>query len=813
MEIKIGALEEKYKIIVMAILLAGACFLTYYFHVVLETGVVFTHFFYIPIILAALWWRRKGMVVAIFLALLLIFSHIFVREDVVTTFDYSRALMFIVIAFVVATLSERIAKAQGKAAHLNAILRGIRNVNQLIAREKDRDRMIQKACKNLIETEGYYSAWIALVDENGRFLTAAEAGLEESFFSPVVEMMKRGEFTWCGQKALKHSGVKVIEDVTAADCADCPLVGSCSGRAGMTARLEYGARIYGILYVSTPAEMAIDADEQLLFNEVAGDIAFGLHNLEQEEELRKHRDHLEELVKERTKELRKERDYTRHLIESSPDVQITLDKEDKIMDVNATFEKVAGQGREDLIGRSIYEYLPKDVTEKAIAEIFEKGKVRNIELVANILGKEALICNFSGTVFTTPKGELGIYITGSDITERKQAEKRIEHLNSVLKAIRNVNQLIIMEKDRDSLLQKACDAMIEARGYDAAWLGFLRDENRFATVKGSGFSEEVSRFSEHVMSGDHPPCIRNALAQEDQFMLVDKSRECGDCFFKNACRDNEVAIISVEHAGRLFGLFAVALAPDVAADEEEKGLLKEVAGDIALALHAMEMEEERKRAEDQIEASLKEKEVLLREIYHRVKNNLQIISSMLYMQASKAKDKNVVESLLDSRSRIQTMSLIHTQLYQSENLEQIEMGITIRKLVSFLFQIYAEDKRNISSVITAEDIILPISQAIPCGLIINELVSNALKHAFKGMAKGSIEISMRELADDRIKLTVKDNGVGIPKELDIYKTDTLGLKIVRTLAEEQLKGRLGLIRNKGAEIHIEFKSIRNYRRG
>ena len=522
----------------------------------------------------------------------------------------------------------------------------------------------------------------------------------------------------------------------------------------------------------------------------------------------------------------------------------------------------------------------------------------------------------------------------------EKSEKRIEHLNSVLKAIRNVNQLIIVEKDRDSLLQKACDVLIEARGYDAAWLGFLSDGETFAMVKGSGFREDFSRFREHLLGGEPPPCFKNALAQKVPFMLVDKSIQCGDCFFKNAHTDKEVAIIRVEHAGKLFGLLAISLASDVAADEEEKGILKEVAGDIGFALHDMEMDEarkraeeslreseerkelalrgadlatwdwntqtgecihdkrwaemfgytldeleqhvrtwenmvhpddmplvnealnahvegktpfyetehrcrhksgewiwildkgkviewdsngkalraagtllditERKRAENKIKASLKEKEVLLREIHHRVKNNLQVVSSMLNMQVRKATEKNVIKSLLDTRSRIQTMSLIHAQLYQSENFEQVEMGTTIRKMVSSMLQIYAEAKKNITSAVTAEGVILPISHAIPCGLIINELVSNALKHAFKGMTEGSVEISMRELAGDKIKLTVKDNGVGIPEEMDIYKTDTIGLKIVRTLAEEQLKGKMGLIQNKGTEIYVEFdKSITN----
>jgi len=170
------------------------------------------------------------------------------------------------------------------------------------------------------------------------------------------------------------------------------------------------------------------------------------------------------------------------------------------------------------------------------------------------------------------------------------------------------------------------------------------------------------------------------------------------------------------------------------------------------------MAEQVKQDMEKIQASLREKEELMREIHHRVKNNLQIISSLLHMQATQIKDKKVADSLSDSRSRIQTMSLIHAHLYQSENLEQVEMGTTIRKLVNFLLQIYAKDGKNITNVVTTEDVVLPISQAIPCALIINELVSNALKHAFKGMTKGSIEISMREL-DERVELIVKDMGM------------------------------------------------------
>ena len=182
--------------------------------------------------------------------------------------------------------------------------------------------------------------------------------------------------------------------------------------------------------------------------------------------------------------------------------------------------------------------------------------------------------------------------------ERKSAEERIAHLNSVLKAIRNVNQLIVTETERDSLLKKSCDALVDARGYDAVWLGSLEDGERFATVIGSGFPDDVSRFSKHVTSGDHPPCIRDALVKGEMVLVLDKSRECGDCFFKDMCLGKEAAVIRVEHAGRLFGLLAVLLAPGVAVDEEEKGLLAEVASDIGIALHNSEIAEARKVAED-----------------------------------------------------------------------------------------------------------------------------------------------------------------------------------------------------------------------
>jgi PAS domain S-box-containing protein len=155
-------------------------------------------------------------------------------------------------------------------------------------------------------------------------------------------------------------------------------------------------------------------------------------------------------------ELAKERDYTRHLIESSPDFLVTLDKDGGVRDMNEAFEKIVGKSREDLTGASIYEYLPKEETEKAIAEISEKGKVRNIELTLNIPGKETLLCNFSGTVFSTSEGELGIYATGRDITELKRAEETLQKAHDELE-LRVKERTTELERSNEQLRTEISD--------------------------------------------------------------------------------------------------------------------------------------------------------------------------------------------------------------------------------------------------------------------------------------------------------------------------------------------------------------------
>jgi len=214
----------------------------------------------------------------------------------------------------------------------------------------------------------------------------------------------------------------------------------------------------------------------------------------------------------------------------------------------------------------------------------------------------------------------------------------------------------------------------------------------------------------------------------------------------------------------------------------------------------------RKLADEKIKASLKEKEVLLNEIHHRVKNNLQVISSLLDMSSLRTNDQQVIDLFKDARTKIQTMALIHSQLYRSDRFSKIEMGSYLQELIIYLMEIYAK-RKIIIPVVETHNICIPLNQAIPCAIVLNELISNAFKHAFKESEKGTMKISMQLSAGDRIRISVKNDGIGIRDESDIYITDSLGLKLVRNLVQKQLKGKIQVRRDKGTEFIMEFKIL------
>lgn len=216
-----------------------------------------------------------------------------------------------------------------------------------------------------------------------------------------------------------------------------------------------------------------------------------------------------------------------------------------------------------------------------------------------------------------------------------------------------------------------------------------------------------------------------------------------------------------------------------------------------------------------MKAALREKEILLREIHHRVKNNLQVISSLLSLQADLVTDPRAIEMLKESQHRVRSMALVHEQLHRSPDLSRINFGEYVRSLTASLFSSYGIDSTRISLASRVADVFLPIDVAVPCGLMLQELVSNSIKHAFPGGRCGEIGIEMSRFPDRSSAgsrrggsgwlLTVRDDGVGLPREASFETASSLGLRLVRILAE-QLDGRVECLRRGGTEFRIRFKT-------
>ncbi|MDR4505989.1 MAG: HAMP domain-containing protein [Candidatus Scalindua sp.] len=228
---------------------------------------------------------------------------------------------------------------------------------------------------------------------------------------------------------------------------------------------------------------------------------------------------------------------------------------------------------------------------------------------------------------------------------------------------------------------------------------------------------------------------------------------------------------------------------------------------------------------NKLRESIREKDMLSREIYHRVKNNMQVISSLLRLQSSHIKDEKYVEIFKESQNRIKAMALIHEKLYRSKDLANIDFNDYIKNLVNDLFLSYKVSDGKVALKMNIETVPFGIDTAIPCGLIVNELVTNSLKYAFPGKKDGEIKISLRQIPIDTsqpgnqrlpnadsesemFELIVSDNGIGIPEELDYRNTQSLGLRLITNLSENQLQGKLGLKRNGGTEFRLNFQEVK-----
>jgi len=315
-------------------------------------------------------------------------------------------------------------QAEERVKHLNLVLRAIRNVNQLIVKEKNRERLLKGACNNLVETRGYYSAWIALLNESGKLETYAEAGIGKAIL-PMVETLKKGELIVCGKKALKQQEVVTIKD-PASTCLECPLKKHHSGRRAMTIRLEYDGKVYGLMSVAISDHLADDQEEQSLFKEVAEDIAFSIHNIELDEERKQAEENLKNI-----------KDELEMLLDSVPAIIFYKDIEGRIIRANKALADSLKVPIKDIVGKTTEELFPKEQAEnmrKDDKEVMISGKSKR-NIIQPYTTPDGIRYLISDKVpYRDKEGKVtGVIGLAKDITVQKKSEEELQQSYQRLK--------------------------------------------------------------------------------------------------------------------------------------------------------------------------------------------------------------------------------------------------------------------------------------------------------------------------------------------------------------------------------------------
>jgi PAS domain S-box-containing protein len=471
--------------------------------------------------------------------------------------------------------------------------------------------------------------------------------------------------------------------------------------------------------------------------------------------------------------LQQSRERFRSAIDSMPDMVMIYDRDLRIQYINPATTLKTGRPASDFIGRLEEEVWDREILSSwrpVLEKALDSGEVQTVELdLPSPLGLRHLSVTCVPLLDGQGRVQEVMSIT-HDLTARKNAEQELRRSEQRLQAAFEE-----AEKQRRLL-----DAVIS---FAPLGIAILKDhQHRFLTVN-AAFRPFVE--GKHEVLG-HPFADVFPEAADRMVPLLDSVFEEGEPRYVT---DEPFRLNRAGRSQKAF--FTIIYAPWY-------NIKGRIGGVMMLALETTE----RKRGEDQLRKSLIEKEVLLQEIHHRVKNNMQVINSLMNLQAAKIKDEKLLAHFKEATSRVHAMALIHDSLYRSENLSAIDLQPYIEQLIQSVMRMYTVS--SVQMEIDAEHIHLEMDQAIPCGLILNELTTNALKYAFVDHRPGVFAISAR--IDDRlyVSLIVGDNGVGLPKKMDMQHIDTLGLKLVHGLVD-QLGGTIEVQRpERGTRYVIRF---------
>jgi len=519
--------------------------------------------------------------------------------------------------------------------------------------------------------------------------------------------------------------------------------------------------------------------------------------------------------------LQEKNEFLRLIFDNIPLMIALINPNGKLQWVNQEWENVLGWKFQDFQNADVLEVLyPNAEYRQHVINFIQSAQRKWGDFRIRV--RDGHLLDTSWTNVKLPNGQIiGI---GQDITERKQTELAI-----IAQAEREQLMRTVAQRIRQSLnLQDILNATVEE----------VRDLLKVERVVVYQFNSEMigTIMAESVEPGwtvslgveIHDTCFqegagleyyqgrKRAIANIYQAGLTECHIELLERFDVKA---NLVVPILLEvnsqnPSSRIWGLLIAHQCSCFREWEENQlNLLDGVTVQLAIAIQQSSIFEQaqteliqRQKVEVKLRSALAEKEVLLKEVHHRVKNNLQIVSSLLQLQSHTIKDPEIIKIFRESQNRIESISLIHKNLYTSTNIGQIDIGEYIHNLATSLLISYQIVPGRIALESDIDSVSLNIDQAIACGLVINELISNALKHAFPNQQAGIIHITLRNL-NKSIEMIIQDNGIGLPDNLDWRNTDSLGLSLVYDLVTEQLEGEITLERDRGTVFKIQFTQL------
>ncbi|MEH2305602.1 PAS domain S-box protein [Nostoc sp.] len=519
--------------------------------------------------------------------------------------------------------------------------------------------------------------------------------------------------------------------------------------------------------------------------------------------------------------LQEQNNFLQIVFESIPLMITLIDPNGKLQWVNQEWESVLGWKFKDFQAGDVLEALyPNAEYRQDVINFMQSAQHNWADFRTQVRDGDLL-----DTSWTNVKLANGQIITiGQDITERKRTElalkgqaereqlmrtvaQRIRQslnlqdiLNATVQEVRDllgVDRVVVYQFDSEMI------GTIMAESVEPGWrvsLGVEIYDTCFQTGKGAEYYQVNKRAIANIYEAGLTDCHIRLL---EQFEVK-----------ANLVVPILLEVSSQNPGSHLWGLLVAHQCSGFREWEKNQlDLLDQVTVQLAIAIQQSSIFEQaqtelvqRQKAQVKLKNALAEKEVLLKEVHHRVKNNLQIVSSLLQLQSQTLKDPEAIKVLRESQNRIESISLIHKNLYTSANIGQIDVADYISNLAASLLISYQILPDRITLETDIDSVNLNVDQAIACGLVINELISNALKHAFPNQQVGTISIALRNI-NNSIEMTIQDNGIGLPANLDWTNTDSLGLSLVYDLVTEQLEGNITLERNHGTGFKIKFKQL------